>query len=144
MTRFSGQKGFSLLEILVAFSILALSLGFLLNIFSKGVHTAGLSEDYTSAVQIAESLLVGVGVESELTEGESNGTEYEKYYWTITSYPYDVYAEHNLGAVKKSPFKKLRETIIFQVVVRVAWGDESDENQRFVELNTLKYGSNKL
>ena len=100
-----------------------------------------MSEEYTSAVQIAESLLAGVGVESVLDEGEQNGTEYEKYHWTITSYPYDIYAQHNLEAVKKSPFKKLRETMIFQVVVKVAWGD--DDNQRFVELNTLKYGSNK-
>ena len=39
------QRGFSLLEILIAFSILALSLGILLKIFSAGVNTAGVAED---------------------------------------------------------------------------------------------------
>jgi len=138
-----GQKGFSLLEILVAFTILALSLGVLLNIFSKGVYTAALSEDYTAAVQIAESLLAGVGVENELAEGQLDGTEHDKYQWTITSFPYDVYTEHNVESSANSSFKKRPKTIIFQVIVKVAWGDEDNGNQRFVELNTLKYGPNK-
>lgn len=142
MAQLTGQKGFSLLEILVAFSIMALSLGFLLNIFSKGVYTAALSEDYTAAVQIAESLLARVGVENELQEGQSNGTEYEKYQWTVTNYPYDVYALHNLES-ETSAFKKQQKIVIFQVIVKVVWGDGDDDNQRSVELNTLKYGANK-
>ena len=43
------QKGFSLLEILIAFSILAISLGILLKIFSAGINTAVVAEDYTVA-----------------------------------------------------------------------------------------------
>ncbi len=139
----SGQKGFSLLEILVAFTILALSLGVLLNIFSKGVYTAALSEEYTAAVQIAESLLAGVGVENELVEGEFYGANHDKFQWTITSFPYDIYTEHNVESSRNSSFKKRPESIIFQVIVKVAWGDEDNGDQRFVELNTLKYGANK-
>ena len=44
------QQGFSLLEILIAFSILALSLGILLKIFAAGVNTAMIAENYTAAV----------------------------------------------------------------------------------------------
>ncbi|MGZ8224716.1 MAG: type IV pilus modification PilV family protein, partial [Methylobacter sp.] len=49
------QAGFSLLEILIAFTILAFSLSILLNIFSTGANTAVVAEEYTAAVQIAES-----------------------------------------------------------------------------------------
>ncbi|MFZ2726568.1 MAG: type II secretion system protein [Methylococcaceae bacterium] len=47
-------KGFSLLEILIAFSIMAISLTILLKIFSTGVGTAMLAEDYNNAVQLGE------------------------------------------------------------------------------------------
>ena len=57
------QQGFSLLEILIAFSILALSLGILLKIFSAGVNTAIIAENYTTAVQLSESLMAKVGIE---------------------------------------------------------------------------------
>ena len=73
------QKGFSLLEILIAFSILAISLGILLKIFSAGINTAVVSEDYTAAVQIAESLMAKTGLESPLQAGEDSGTENDKY-----------------------------------------------------------------
>lgn len=131
------------MEILVAFSIMALSLGILLSIFSKGVHTATLSEDYTVAVQIAESLLAKIGVTNELIEGQLYGTEHEKYQWTITSQPYDVFERHNSEAAEGSTFKKPQKTRVFQVIVKVAWGDEGDDNQRFVKLNTLKYSIDK-
>ena len=75
------QRGFSLLEILIAFSILALSLGILLKIFSAGVNTAGVAEEYTAAVQIAESLMAQTGVETPLQPNEATGLENEKYHW---------------------------------------------------------------
>ncbi len=141
-SRQKKQHGFSLLEILVAFSILSLSLGILLNIFSSGVRTAVLSEDYTAAVQIAESLLARTGVENELLEGELSGEEYEKYNWTISSYPYEVYEQHNLEPPENSAGKK-DKLKVFQVIVTVAWSEgEGDENERTVQLNTLKYSFN--
>lgn len=82
------QKGFSLLEILIAFSILAISLGILLKIFSAGINTAVVAEDYTVAVQIAESLMAKTGLESPLQEGEDSGTENDKYEWQVMVTPY--------------------------------------------------------
>ena len=137
------QKGFSLLEILVAFSILALSLGILLNIFSSGVQTAVLSEDYISAVQVAESLLAKAGVEDELVEGQLYGTQYDKYSWSVTTSLYDVYNRHNLESSDSDFKKKDQEATVYQVVATVSWGDEDDKNVRSVELNTLKYGTNE-
>lgn len=56
------QQGFSLLEILFAFSILSIMLGILLRIFSGGVRVAEITGNYAEAVQIAESLMATVGV----------------------------------------------------------------------------------
>lgn len=108
------QRGFSLLEILIAFSILALSLGILLKIFSAGVNTAGVAEEYTAAVQIAESLMAETGVEAPLQTGEANGIENKKYYWRVSVSPFQFTAD-NLD-VSTLP------AVLFKVKVTVNWG----------------------
>jgi general secretion pathway protein I len=123
------QQGFSLLEILIAFSILALSLGILLKIFSAGVNTALVAEDYTAAVQIAESLMAKTGVETPLQVYQASGLENEKYHWLVEVSPYEFNPEQvDLTAITAE---------IFKVKVIVSWGDDN-ANDRQVELTTLK------
>lgn len=124
------QRGFSLLEILIAFSILALSLGILLKIFSGGVNTAGVAEEYTAAVQIAESLMAQTGVESPLQQGETSGLENDKYYWRVSIVPFQFMAE-NLDAAAMA-------AVLFKVKVTVNWGGDARSDGRQVELITLK------
>jgi len=124
------QRGFSLLEILIAFSILALSLGILLKIFSAGVNIAGVAEEYTEAVQIAESLMARTGVEAPLQQGEITGTENEKYDWRVSVSPFQFTAE-NLD-VTAIP------AVLYKVKVIVSWGDDARADGRQVELVTLK------
>ncbi|MBL6986089.1 MAG: type II secretion system protein [Methylobacter sp.] len=119
------QRGFSLLEILIAFSILALSLGILLKIFSAGVNTAGVAEEYTAAVQIAESLMAQTGVEAPLQPSEATGLENNKYHWRVSVSPFQLTAQ-NLDAASIT-------AELFKVKVSVNWSDG-----RQVELITLK------
>jgi general secretion pathway protein I len=67
------QKGFSLLEVLVAFSILALSMGVLMQIFSSGLHNVERSGHHVKAVAIAKSLLARLGRETPVLAGEQSG-----------------------------------------------------------------------
>lgn len=80
------QKGFSLLEVLVAFSILALSLGVLMQIFSGGLRNVDQSTHHAKAVAIAKSLMARIGTETQLLPGEQTG-EFgepgEQYNWQI-------------------------------------------------------------
>ena len=123
------QRGFSLLEILIAFSILALSLGILLKIFSAGVNTAGVAEDYTAAVQIAESLMAKTGVETPLQAGQGAGLENEKYHWRVEVSPFVFNPDNiDISALTAS---------LFKVKVSVTWGD-GNASDRQVELITLK------
>ena len=123
------QRGFSLLEILIAFSILALSLGILLKIFAAGVNTAVVAENYTAAVQIAESLMAKTGVETPLQAGQATGLENDQYYWRVEVSPFTFNPEH----VDTSTLT----TALFKVKVTVNWGD-GNAGGRQVELITLK------
>ena len=124
----SKHKGFSLLEILVAFSILAISLGILLQIFSSGVNTAIIAEEYTVATQIAESLMAKTGIEEVLTVSEISGTEREKYHWQV-----------NVENIPHPETDEESTVELLAVQVMVEWGDDGQKS-RVVELNTVKTG----
>ena len=124
------NQGFSLLEILVAFSILTVSLGIVLKIFSTGMTTAQVTGDYTTAVQIAKNLLDTAGSESPLKLGEIKGSENKLYHWRVTVSPKTFTAPeldlHDLPVA------------LFDVTARVWWGGENKSDDRVVELHTLK------
>lgn len=127
------QQGFSLLEILVAFSILALSLGVLLNIFSGGVRRAAISEEYQQAITIAESKLATAGVEVELQEGEMQGVIEDKYNWYLTA---QLFSDEEQGLEADTlPVEP------YQVTVTVEW--EAGKEHRQVELTTLRLTGKK-
>ena len=125
------QRGFSLLEILVAFTILAISIAVILNIFSTGVRAAFLAEEYTIAVQIAESLLAKTGVETDLDTTGTQSNEEGKFNWHVSVLPIDLGLE-GIDAQSLS-------AQIYQVFVRVNW--QEGESEREVVLQTLKLGA---
>jgi general secretion pathway protein I len=123
--KINKQAGFSLLEILIAFTILAFSLSILLNIFSTGANTAVVAEEYTAAVQIAESLMAKTGVETDLKTVESSGVENEKYHWQVSVTPFNLNIENfDVQAIPAT---------LFKVKIIIAW-----DNDRQIELTTLK------
>jgi general secretion pathway protein I len=126
------HSGFSLLEILIAFSILALSLGILLKIFSTGVNTAQVAEEYTVAVQLAESLMGQAGIVKPLQASEETGVEQQKYEWRMSVSPYQL----GFTNVVNADGADLPVTL-FKVKVVVNWGDEN----RQLELTKLKLAS---
>jgi general secretion pathway protein I len=121
------QGGFTLLEILIAFSILAVSLSILLHIFAQGVSTAGVAEDYSNGVQIAESLMARTGVETPLQASQSSGVNHN-YEWQVTVQPYSF-----------SPYQIDTSTLsaaLFKVSVTVSWDNGSHRRQ--IKLVTVK------
>lgn len=126
-----------MLEILIAFSILALSLGILLKIFSTGVNSAIAAEDYTAAVQIAESLMARTGMEKPLLAGQESGLEEDKFHWKVVVSPYSFNPENNDDTGITA--------ILFKVKATVSWGDDNTRlSEKRVELSTLKLARKPL
>ncbi len=124
------HNGFSLLEILVAFAIMAVSLTIILRIFGSGINSAVVSEDYTMAVQIAESLMARTGIETPLEVGEFSGTEGDKYHWTVSVNPLPA-------LVASQPDQGGDALALMAINVFVSWGDGQDKN-RILELESQR------
>lgn len=119
------QRGFSLLEVLVAFAVLALSLGVLLASFSTALRSASLSEAYTEAALLAESRLNAVGREGRLEPGVEEGI-HDGYRWRVAVSPYER-AEAGGRDVPVTPYR---------VEVTVHWREGVRE--RKVALTSLR------
>jgi general secretion pathway protein I len=125
--RLGGHRsgGFSLLEVLVAFTILALTLGVLMQVFSGSINGTRNSEEYQEAAALAESVLALVGADIPLEPG-SQGGELNGFVWRTE--------------ISESPAAELvapPEDLIPNLVrVRVEWA--SGGRTRDLELVTLR------
>ena len=122
MTEGGRQRGLTLLELLVAFAIMALSLGVLYRIMGGSARSAGDIDRYQRAIVLAQSLLSlrdTVPEEGLQQTGESAG-----YQWRIVSAPFAT-------GVSGPNIPPLHE-----VGISIAWSE--GERQRSFDLTTLR------
>jgi general secretion pathway protein I len=110
--RRAGQAGFSLLEVLVAFAILSISLGVLMQIFSQASRTTSVSSQYSRAASLAEAKLNAVGSAIPLEEGTVSGDPEHGIAWEITIFPVELDAE--LGAEPPATPYRVNATALWQ------------------------------
>jgi general secretion pathway protein I len=127
------HKGFSLLEVLIAFAIMAVAVTIILRIFGSAVSNAVISEKYSIAVQMAESLMAKTGIETPLVIGETQGNEGGIYDWRVAIKQITQPSRQK----RQTQEPTTQEANLFSVTVNVYWDDGGDE-PRTVELNTIK------
>lgn len=128
MTHPRRQLGFSLLEVLTAFAILALSLGVLLRIFGGGGQLAGKADEHARAIVLARSLLDNLGMEKPLEEGVASGELDERYRWRLRVVPF---APEGEPLPEQYPYKP------YWVELTVFWGE--DEGLSEFSLGDLRF-----
>jgi general secretion pathway protein I len=77
------RRGFTLIEVLIAFAILAVAMTALFQVFSNGLRTIGVAERYTMATMLARSVIDDVGVEIPLVPGERRGEIGDGFSWSV-------------------------------------------------------------
>lgn len=109
----ASQAGFSLVEVLVAFAILAVASILALGGFSQGL--AALSRAETDAVltEAARSLLSTLSVRMELAEGTTRGTTADGLSWSLEVRPQQA-----------SPEPAWTQMRAYAVTLRIAEGEE--------------------
>ncbi len=83
----SHPSGFTLLETLVAFTILALSLSVLLVLFSDLLDHSGRAAEESAATSLATSTIDRIGTELPLADGIQSGDS-DRYHWQLAIRPY--------------------------------------------------------
>ena len=116
-----SRGGFTLLEVLVAFVILSVSLVALMRGFSSGLNAIGAAGDYQIATMLARSKIDEIGPVIELTEGHHAGTFENGYAWQAEITAYD------LGQAEPFPVQG------YQIAVTVQW-----QGGRTISLTSLR------
>ena len=123
------QAGFSLLEVLVAFAILALTMGVLLQIFSRALSTTAVSGSFARAAELAQATLARAGVETPLEQGDTAGEAGSGFTWAMRVTQIDV---SDLFPDQSPP------VTTYRVTATAYWQDGAAE--RHFSLATLRVG----
>lgn len=111
------QNGFTLMEIMVAMLILALSLTVVLQLFSGGLRSGQLSKNYLRGVYHARAIMEETLLGEPLLEEEQQGVIAEGFTWSTTVQQ----LENDLTA------GTLSEITLFTVIVTVSWQEGAHE-----------------
>jgi len=116
------EYGFTLLETLAAFSILAIGLGVFYSTFSRSMERQGAANEELLALQLAENNLTLVGQGIPLANRQTEGMEGD-FAWSVIITP------------KPDPKSELG---LYEVTSVVSW--ETDGKPGQLSLKTLKLG----
>jgi general secretion pathway protein I len=139
----TGQRGFTLIELVAAFAIFAIGFGILLQILSTCLHTTSQAADYTRAALWAQSLIDIQGVGEPLQEGSSSGRFDDRFTWQMNVVKMQPPEEPQTGGVmpgnqnqQGAQVTTVGNTIdLYQLELVVSWGTfYMNHNARFVTL----------
>jgi general secretion pathway protein I len=127
-----SQRGFTLLEVLVAFTLLALFFGALFQVFAAGLTLTRSGESQSRAVLLAKSKMEEIGADNRIGSGSHSGVfdlnkaQGPPYRWRAEL---ARYGEDELGLADGG------ELVPYRVDVEVSW--TMDGGQRSVNLVSL-------
>jgi len=127
--KLSLQAGFSLLEVLVAFVIMGLVVTGILQLVGSSLRSVALADEYSYAVQIAESKMAGVGHLIPVVIGSHTGTVQEKFNWKIT-------IENSTIIPPDTP--QILSAYPYLIRVEVTW--PLDDPKRNFQLTSIRFG----
>jgi general secretion pathway protein I len=98
------ERGFTLIEIIVALAILAVALGALFEAFSGGLRATAAVGRQAATVMLAQSLLDRIGQDIPLAAGEQAGVSEDGLRWSIVIAPSPLIAPERRADSPLLPF----------------------------------------
>jgi general secretion pathway protein I len=124
------QQGYSLIEVLVAFTILAMALTVLLKILSAGLRNVDAAGEYARAISIAEAELAVPGMLEPLHPGITQGEEDGGYSWVRDVSEFRPVNRPEYSSASMPPYL---------IAVEVTW--PAGRGERMVRLETIRIGA---
>ncbi|MBB3804107.1 general secretion pathway protein I [Xanthomonas arboricola] len=116
------QRGYTLIEVIVAFALLALALSLLLGSLSGAARQVRAADDSTRATLHAQSLLALQGMDKPLVPEQQQGSfENGHFRWSMDVRPYDEPRRNPQAPVAPGAHKLLQLTLV------VRWGEQSNQ-----------------
>ena len=112
--------GFTLVEVLLAFVIFALSFAVVLEILAASMRSTVRAQGATEAALLGQSLMDRVGTEIPIAEGSLAGTAPGGYRWELVISPYEA-TEDNLRHLELA---EMTGTLLYWVDLHIEWGDD--------------------
>ena len=127
------QRGFTLIEVVVAFALLALALTFLLGSLSGAARQVRIASDSSRATLHAQSLLAQVGVGETLQPGRRQG-DYDagRYRWVLDIAPYVD------PLIPPSPLSNPSAPRLLQLTLAMEWGDGPGQRMQWQTLRLVQ------
>ena len=123
----SRQRGYTLIEVLVAFSVLALGLTLLLGTLSGATRQVRWSADAGRAALHAQSLIAQAGVGEPLAPGRRDGElDAGRYRWTLEVQPC-------VDPTQPPPLEDPFAPQLMALRLRLEWGDGGPAQQLQVD-----------
>jgi general secretion pathway protein I len=131
--RLKFDKGFTLIEVVVALAILGVGLTVIIELFSGGLRLGRTSMEYTKAVNYARMKMEEITMKPSVEEGTGEGESDDKAFrWQVGVKKIDL-----LPIDKSVDYKPPVE--LYQVKIEVFWKSGSKEKSTSVEsLKTIK------
>jgi general secretion pathway protein I len=126
------QRGFTMIEILAAFSVFVLAFAMALQILSGSIQNTRRSSEYTQAALWAQSIMETIGLERPVEDSLEQDHFNDEYSYSLSIEPYVLEGDDGL----------LREAVpvdLYRVELVVGWGDENRPREaRFVTLRSVR------
>lgn len=125
-----GQRGYTLIEVIVAFAVLGIALMLLLGTLSNGTRQVRWAADSGRAALHARSLLDGIGIDVPIVPGRSTG-EFEdgRYRWSLTIAPF-------VDPELPPALSGLAQQQLFEIALDVDWGEGTPRER--LQVHTLR------
>lgn len=126
-----SQRGYTLIEVIVAFSLMALALTLLLGTLSGATRQVRWAGDAGRATLHAQSLLDQVGIVEPIQAGSTRGNFGDgRYRWTMDIEPWLD------PELQQDPLQALGGSRLYEISLGVQWGDGARGQQ--LQLRTLR------
>ena len=124
------QQGFTLIEIIAAFTILAMTFMVVLEILSNSSANTIKSSERTEIALEASSKMAEIGTTIPVEEGNESGEFDNGHRWNISMVPYDISYEGDT-VMDFAPIE------LYQITLTISWGFDGYED-RVASFRTLR------